>query len=102
MQYRAPASGWSVAGVPVPTRFARIPGLLAAECVSGDTISYLAVHVDPGSAGSLGAAVTNPEIVGDTAYPEWGWHVMDITIVQGDLLRLVGDQTRSWQAHQRR
>ena len=102
VQYRVPASGWSVAGKPVPTRFARIPGLLSAECVSGATISYLAVHVNEGAAGGLAVAATSSETVGDSAYPEWGWHVMDITVVQGDLIRLLGDQTRAWQAQRRR
>lgn len=98
VQYRLPATGWSVAGAVLPTRFARLPGLLSGRCAVGDTVSYLSVHVNPGAAGGLAAAVTSPETVGDTAYPEWGWHVMDITIVQGDLVRLVGQQTRAWQA----
>lgn len=98
VQYRVPTSGWSVGEMAVPTRFARIAGLLSAECVAGDGISYLSVRVDAGVAGGLGAAVTGPETVGDAAYPEWGWHVMDITIVQGDLIRLVGSQTQAWRA----
>lgn len=98
VQYRMPASGWAVDGVAVPTRFARIPGLLSAECVSGDGISYLSVQVNPGSSDSLGVALTDPETVGDAAYPDWGWHVMDITIVQGNLVRVVARQTEAWRA----
>ena len=98
VQYRQPQSGWSVSGRSLSTRFARIPGALSGQCVSAGGVSYLSVHVSPAPAGSLGAAMTTPAVVGDAAYPEWGWHVMDIPIVQNDLLRLVGRQIRAWRA----
>jgi hypothetical protein len=101
VQYHAPATGWLVDGKAVPTRFAQMPGLLSAQCVSGDAISYLSVHVNPGAAGGLASELTRSETVGDTAYPEWGWHVMDIAIVQGDLVRLVNDQTHAWLARRK-
>ncbi|QXQ06754.1 DUF3089 domain-containing protein [Sphingosinicellaceae bacterium] len=101
VQYRQPATGWTVGGAPVPTRFARIPGLLSGECVTRGGVSYLAVHVDPGLAGGLGDQVAGPDTVGDAAYPEWGWHVMDITIAQADLVRLVARQTEAWRTARR-
>ena len=96
VQFKEPATGWSVAGKSIGARFARVPGLLSGQCVSADGISYLAVHVSPAAFGGLGAAVAAPATVGDTAYPDWGWHVMDIHIVQGDLIRLVGLQRDAW------
>jgi hypothetical protein len=96
VQYRRPATGWSVAGTAVPTRFARIPGLLSGECVVRGAYSYLAVDVGPGAAGGLAGYVTSPDTVGDRAFPEWGWHVMDIAIVQNDLVGLVGRQVAAW------
>lgn len=96
VQYRQPPSGWSVSGHPIPTRFARLPGLLSAECTSNQGVSYLAIHVEPQVAGDLGDSLTAPSTVGDTAYPEWGWHVMDIPIVQGNLVALVGRQSQAW------
>ncbi len=96
VQYRAPAIGWSAAGVAVPTRFARIPGLVSGACVSRDGFSYLAVHVEPGIAAGLGDYVMGPDTVGDVAYPNWGMHVMDVTLVQNDLVRLVARQVGAW------
>ena len=98
VQYRQPATGWAVGGTPVPSRFARIPGLLSGECVTRGGVLYLAVKVAAGAAGGLGDRVAGPGTVGDAAYPDWGWHVMDITIVQGDLVRLVAKQADAWRA----
>ena len=39
-----------------------------------------------------------PAMVGDAAYPEWGLHVMDVHLVQGDLVRLVATQADAWAA----
>ena len=96
VQYHQPAIGWAVGTAPVPTRFARIPGLLSGECVTRGGVSYLAVKVATGLAKGLGDQVAGPATVGDVAYPDWGWHVMDITIVQGDLVRLVAQQAAAW------
>jgi hypothetical protein len=101
VQYKQPASGWSVAGKPLPTRFARVPGMLSGKCVSANGLSYLAVHVNPEAYGGLSAAITAPAAVGDTAYPDWGWHVMDIPIVQGDLVNLVRRQIDAWEKENR-
>ena len=96
VQYQEPSSGWSVQGKPIEARFARIPGMLSGECVSANGLSYLSVHVNPAAGDGLSATITAPGLVGDTAYPEWGWHVMDIPIVQGDLVRLIGRQLDAW------
>ncbi|WP_255601925.1 hypothetical protein [Polymorphobacter megasporae] len=96
VQYRAPATGWSAAGAAMPTRFARIPGLVSGECVARGDFSYLAVHIEPGIAAGLGDYVMGPDTVGDVAYPNWGMHVLDVTLVQNDLVRLVARQAGAW------
>lgn len=84
VQYRAPAD-W-----PFATRFARVAGV-SGRCVAAGDFSYLSVDI----AGPA-AAVMAPAVVGDAAYPEWGLHVIDIHLVQGDLVRLVAAQTAAW------
>ena len=88
-QYRKP-DDWSPAGLFVIT-----PGLLSGECAATGGVNYLKVHVDPAATG-LAAMLSSHEAVGDTAYPEWGWHVVDMAIVEGDLVRLVGRQAEAW------
>ncbi len=91
-QYRAP-EGWGVA-----TRFVRVPGLLTGACVAQGGASYLAVHVDPARGGAVAADLTGPDAIGDVAYPDWGWHVVDMAIVAGDLVRVVGAEAAVWRA----
>ncbi len=90
VQYRRPAE-WTA-----PTRFARIPGLVTGECVTRGGLSYLAVHVD--AAPSLGRYLMDPAVTGDDAFPDWGLHVMDVHLVQGDLVRLISAQAAAWAA----
>lgn len=84
-QYRPPA------GTAAAPRFRNVASL-SGECRSDGGADYLAVHVDGDD--PLTAAVA----IGDTAYPEWGWHVVDVAIVQGDLVQLVARQTAAWRA----
>lgn len=94
-QFTQPAI-WSARGAPLRTRFVRMPGLLSGACVARGDVSYLAVQVTPGAASDLVAATVGPDTVGDTAYPDWGFHVIDIAIVERDLIRLVAAQSAAW------
>ena len=94
-QFKQPL-GWTAPGTPLPTRFVRMPGLLSGECVERGVFHYLAVHVTYGAATDLIAATVGPETVGDTAYPDWGFHIIDIAIVERDLIRVVARQSAAW------
>ena len=100
-QFRQPAI-WSAKGKPVPTRFVRTPGLLSAECTVRNGFSYLSVHVEPGAATDLTDAVIGTATIGDTDYPDWGFHVVDMAIVEGNLARLIGSQSAAWYRQHRR
>ena len=95
-QFQPPAAGWSAKGAPVRTRFVRMPGLLSAECVRRDGFSYLSVHVNAGAARDMIDAVVGTTAIGDIAYPDWGFHVVDMAIVEDDLVRLVRGQSAAW------
>ncbi|WCM28515.1 DUF3089 domain-containing protein [Sphingomonas sp. QA11] len=94
-QFKQPAI-WSAKGKSVPTRFVRMPGLLSAECTVRNGFSYLSVHVESGTATDLADTVIGTATVGDTDYPDWGFHVVDMAIVEGDLARLIGSQSAAW------
>ncbi len=96
-QFKPPAR-WAAAGTPLATRFVRMPGLLSAQCRSAGGANYLAVTVTPGAAADLADSVAGADAIGDTAWPDWGWHVVDVQITQGDQLRLVARQARAWRA----
>ncbi|WP_242138947.1 DUF3089 domain-containing protein [Sphingomonas sp. TREG-RG-20F-R18-01] len=88
-QYQRPATGWSVAGKPIVTRYVAVPGMLSGHCVTSAVASYLAVRV---ARTALSETVAGTATIGDAAYPDWGFHVVDVAIVQGDLLHRVADQ----------
>ncbi len=96
-----PKASWQVDGRPVPTRFARVPGRLSGECVRGAHANYLAVHVNTDPKTPFDRELTDEPVIGDNAYPDWGFHVVDMAIVHGDLLRLVKTQSAAWRAHRR-
>lgn len=101
-QYERPATGWSVNGKPVDTRFVVMPGLLSGECVRQGQVSYLAVRVGATAATDLAGTVVGTDAVGDAAYPDWGWHVIDMAVVEGDLVRLVRSQAAAYRRADRR
>ena len=93
-----PEANWKIGNTPLTTRFARVPERLSGECVKGAYANYLAVHVNAPPQSPFEHELTDPAQIGDDAYPDWGFHVVDIAIVQGDLLRLVGTQYAAWSA----
>jgi len=88
--------GWQLGGRPIPTRFVRVPGRLSGECVRGAHGHYLAVRVNGTPQTGFDRELTDPAVIGDDAYPDWGFHVVDVAIVQGDLLRIVTAQSEAW------
>ena len=73
-------------GVDIDTAFVALPDLVEAECVERDGFSYLEIHVngDP----------SDPRIddIGGDLSPEWGMHLVDVSVAMGDLVDLVGAQ----------
>jgi hypothetical protein len=88
---------WTKDGPPPSTGFVSVPGLLSARCVEKDGFNYLSVHVngDP-------ADPRVDDIVGDIILPggrpdaNWGLHLVDVNIAQGDLVSMVAAQAEAW------
>ena len=95
-----PVASWKVGDSVLTTRFARVPGRLSGSCLKGAHANYLSVHINGEPQTPFDHEIADKANVGDDAYPDWGFHVIDIAIVQGDLLRLVSTQSAAW--HKRR
>lgn len=84
-----PAEPWVEAGSAVETPFVSVPGLLTAECTTNEHAAYLevTVHGDP----------SDPRVddIGGDLTPQWGLHLVDVNLAQGDLVSLVEAQTRA-------
>lgn len=81
------------------TPFVSVPGLLSGQCVEKNGFSYLEVHVnaDP-------ADPRTDEIAGDVVLPggkvsaDWGLHLIDANLVMGNLVDVVGAESKAWTA----
>jgi hypothetical protein len=86
------ASAWTDLPRPIDTPFVKVPGLLNAQCVVNGQVAFLAVSRD--------AAANGPrakDIKGEM--PDWGLHLIDMNLTMGNLLHIVGDETRAYLAH---
>jgi Protein of unknown function (DUF3089) len=93
-----PRRAWTRPPQSIRTPFVRVPGLLSAECVSNAHGTYLAVTVHP----TPGGARVN-DISGDLTYdgktlPEWGLHLIDANLTMGNLIAIVGEETKAYLA----
>ena len=91
-----PTEPWAVGGRPIATPMVRVVGLLKAQCRSNAFATYLEVSVErgPGSPASR-------DIQGDLA-EGLGLHLVDMEVAMGNLVDLVGQQTRSYLHNTRR
>ncbi len=77
-------------GERIDTPFVSLPGLVTGSCVERDGFNYLAVTVngDPDDPRA-------DDISGDLS-PEWGLHLVDVSLVMGDIVARVEDQIASY------
>jgi hypothetical protein len=78
------------------TPFVENPGLVSAACRTAGYETFLAISIKPTGVGAsaLGRALTDL----DARAPGWGLHAVDVSLTLGDLVELVGRQTRAWGA----
>src|SRR5437879_6044123 len=89
---------WVTPPQPINTPFVSVPGLLTAECVSNEKGSYLAVTVhgnpeDPRTDDIVGDVVVNGQVQAN-----WGLHLIDVNLAIGNLVDIVGQQSKAYLA----
>jgi hypothetical protein len=92
---------WVTPEVPIETPWVSVPGMLTGQCKSNEYATYLevTVHADPSGhragdiVGDLGAA--------DHIQADWGLHLVDMNLAMGDLVGLVGQQSKAWSLQNR-
>jgi hypothetical protein len=72
--------------------YVELAGQLTAECVADAGGAVLRVHIEPGPvAGLLGVVLAK-----FSPMPAWGEHPLDISLVQGNMVDLIGSQSAAW------
>lgn len=74
----------------ITTPYVALPELVTGQCVKDGRFSYLSLAIDP----TPGPRVQN--IPGDLT-PQWGMHLVDVNVAQGNLVDVVQQQIASWQ-----
>jgi len=85
-----PTEPWKVGGQPIATPMVRVAGLLNAQCKSNAFATYLDVTVERGP-----DSPASRDIQGDLA-EGLGLHLVDMEVAMGNLIDLVGQQSRSY------
>ena len=87
----APANPWA-RGARITTAFVGTPGLFSSECVSSGGSNYLAITTNAVPSDARTDSITGDVMAGGMILKDWGLHLLDVSLLQGDLLRLVNSQ----------
>jgi pimeloyl-ACP methyl ester carboxylesterase len=89
---------WVTPAQPISTPFVSVPGLLTAECVLNEKGSYLAVTVHGDAADPRTDDIVGDVVVGGQVQADWGLHLIDVNLAMGNLVEIVGKQSKSYLA----
>ncbi len=88
---------WAKA-VKVTTPFVSAPGLVSGRCVSAGDFTYLSVDVNADPADPRVDEITGDILVFGQPLKDWGLHLIDVNLAMGDLVTLVGEQSKAFAA----
>jgi hypothetical protein len=90
---------WTEPVKPIDTPFVKVPGLLSAACVEDEHGSYLAVTLHPTPGGARTNDISGDVVVNGQVLEDWGLHLIDANLTMGNLLSVVGDETKAYLAN---
>jgi Protein of unknown function (DUF3089) len=89
---------WVVPERPVETPWVSVPGLLSARCTSNEHASYLEITVNGDPSDPRTDDIRGDLGVGNQILADWGLHLIDVNLGMGNLVDIVRQQSRAWQA----
>jgi hypothetical protein len=92
------APDWTTPPQPIATPFVTLPGLLSAECVSDQHGNYLAISLHPTPGGRRINDIPGDVMIGGKVQPSWGLHLIDANLTIGNLVDVVGEESRAYVA----
>jgi len=87
---------WVVPEQPIHTPFVSVAGLLTAQCMTNDHATYLEITVHPDPSGRRTDDIVGDLAIGNQVQANWGLHLVDVNLAMGNLLDLVGTQSKAW------
>jgi hypothetical protein len=82
----------------VTTPFVSAPGLVSGRCVSAGDFTYLSVDVNADPADPRVDDITGDILIFGQPLKDWGLHLIDVNLSMGDLVALVGEQSKAYAA----
>ena len=87
---------WVIPEKPIGTPWVSVPGLLTAECKTNASATYLEVTLHPSPSGRRTGEITGDLSANGQVQANWGLHLIDMNLAMGNLLDIVGRQTREF------
>ena len=97
-----PPKPWTNTGKAITTPFVSTPGLLTGECVNQGGFSYLALTTNADPRDARTDEITGDVVNAGVVAKDWGLHLIDVNAAMGDLVDLVGAQSKAYSAKSRR
>ncbi len=89
---------WVKDGAAVDTPFVSVPGLLSAKCASNEHANYLEITVNADAADPRADDIPGDLGIGSKPAANWGLHLVDVNLTMGNLLDIVGKQSKAYLA----
>jgi hypothetical protein len=93
-----PPKPWVIPEKPISTPWVSVPGLLTAQCTSNGNAAYLEVTVHADPSGQRTDDIPGDLVANGYVLADWGLHLVDVNIAMGNLVDIVGDQSKTWLA----
>jgi hypothetical protein len=89
---------WITPSRPIDTPFVETPGLLSAQCVSDSHGNYLAIAVHPTPGGHRANDIGGDIVFAGQVQAGWGLHLIDADLNMGNLVEIVGEESKAYLA----
>jgi hypothetical protein len=97
-----PAKPWVTPEKPIETPWVSVPGLLTAKCASNENASgYLEVTVNGNPSDPRVDDIVGDISAGANVLANWGLHLVDVNLVMGNLVDIVGTQSKAYRSQKR-
>ncbi len=97
-QFGRHAIAWTSPPAPISTRFVTLPGLISGECVHDTHGTYLSISFNGKPGDHRRNDISGDVVVMGHVLPQWGLHIVDVNLTQGNLIALIASQSRAFAA----
>jgi hypothetical protein len=92
---------WVMPPQKIQTPFVSVPRMLSAQCINNDKGSYLEITVKGDPSDARTDDIPGDVMAAGKPNPGWGLHLIDVHAAMGDLVNVVGRQSKSYAARTR-